>query len=300
MNASSYLVATIAAIVAVALTGSQVLTRQALGALEARVDALSAAESELEPPPGPPPRVTELEAAVDELRGRLSLVESARRSSPAQVRAALTATDELSPTAEEAAQARASDAAEGRELEQLLAELASSNWDYSRSEDMERFLKLARQSDLIDERIAELKARVAADPGDVAARMQLADFYTGKLMTVTGPEQGLWGSKAEEQWKQVVALDDGHWRAHSSLGTNYSYYPSVMGKSGDAIHHLERARDIQRYGAPESKHVDTYLFLSRLHQRAGQSEEARAVLEEGLGRHPGDETLAQALEELGG
>jgi tetratricopeptide (TPR) repeat protein len=137
------------------------------------------------------------------------------------------------------------------------------------------------------------------NPDDATARMLLADHYVGKLMTVSGPEQGLWGGRAEAQWQSVVDLDDGHWRAHASLGVNYSYYPEVMGKRSDALRHLERALEIQRTSAPEPGHVQTYVYLARLRAQAGEAARAREILNEGLARHPGDATLVSALAELG-
>ena len=128
--------------------------------------------------------------------------------------------------------------------------------------------------------------------------MKLADTYVAKLMTVAGPEQGLWGGRAEEQWGRVVVLDDGNWGAHSALGTNYSYYPEVMGKGLDAIRHLERAREIQRDLAPLPEHVQTYLFLARLYAREEKKDESRAVLMEGLEFHYANQDLSSALSRL--
>ena len=74
----------------------------------------------------------------------------------------------------------------------------------------------------------------------------------------------------------------------------------MLGKTDDAIHHLQRTMDIQEFAAPEPRHVQTYLFLSRLHQRKGEHDEARRVLEEGLRRHPGDTGLEAARAKLDG
>lgn len=117
-------------------------------------------------------------------------------------------------------------------------------------------------------------------------------------MSVSGPEQGLWGGRAEEQWLAAVDLDDAHWAAHSSLGTTYSYYPEVMGKTGDAIRHLERAREIQRTLQPAPEHVQTYLFLAQMYKGDGSVDAARDVLIEGLQHHPGDPALDAALGEV--
>jgi tetratricopeptide (TPR) repeat protein len=185
------------------------------------------------------------------------------------------------------------------EIEALLDGIVQRGWSFDgESGGMERYLELARDQGLIDELIAHREAGVDADPADTDARMALADSYVGKIMTLAGPEQGLWGAKAESQWKEVVALDEGHWGAHSSLGTNYAFYPDVMGKTDDAIHHLEAAREIQSWGESRPEHVATYLSLSRMYLRDGHRDEARAALEDGLLRHGGDESLMKALDRL--
>ncbi len=290
------------ALLAVSFAGYRVhaADRRALDELRGRLAELDARRSE--PPAdngGFEARVAELELSQTDLLARLQRFESGLSRTPVAAREEAPPVD-AAPAAEAAA-APAAVAAKRRELEELLGRLVRANWDFSGSGgDLERFLELARESGLLDERIAELEAVVAAAPGDVEARMELADHYVGRLMLASGPEQGLWGGRAEEQWQAVAELDDGHWRAHSQLGTNYSYYPSVMGKTDDAIRHLERALQIQRAAAASQEHVQTYLYLSRLYLRSAKRDEARALLEEGLRRHPGDARLEEALAELQG
>ncbi len=273
--------------------------RRALDELRARLVELDARRTEPQPVPTAPPRTEEIEAALSELRARLERLESGLARTPVEAREEAPPAEVAPPV--EASASPAAVAAKRRELDELLGRLVRANWDFSGAgEDLERFLALARESGLLDERIAELETAVAASPGDVEARMELADHYVGRLMLASGPEQGLWGGRAEEQWQAVAELDDGHWRAHSQLGTNYSYYPSVMGKTDDAIRHLERALEIQRVGTAAAEHVQTYLYLSRLYLRTAKRDEARALLEVGLRRHPGHPQLEEALAELEG
>jgi tetratricopeptide (TPR) repeat protein len=187
------------------------------------------------------------------------------------------------------------------ELESVLAEVLAPSFDWSgSSEALERFYELARDSDLIGERIAELEHAVAADPGDLALRMELADFYVARLLTLQGPEQGVWGGRAEEQWRAVIDRDAEHWEARFRLGNDYAFYPDVMGKTDDAIALLSEARAIQERSAPLPEHVQTYLSLARMHQRKGELEQARAVLRAGLRLHPDDARLEAALSGAGG
>ena len=195
--------------------------------------------------------------------------------------------------------AEAADGAEGatrEELDALLESILGTDYNLQGPpEDIERFFAIARSTDLIDERIEELEELVAARPGDVDGRMRLADSYIAKLMTLSGPEQGLWGGRAEAQWREVTERDPDHWRAAFSLGNNYAYYPDVMNKTADSIRYLEQARAIQERSEPAPEHVRTYVSLSQMHLRGGDTDEARAVLEAGLRFHPGNEVLLGAL-----
>ena len=273
--------------------------REALAALVDRVDRL--AESAEEPREAPP--LQGLERELSALGARLERLEQAR-SGPARDGRQEVPGAEPGPSAP-AASAPESDAPETAdpamraELDELVSAIARRGWDMgSGGDDFQRFLELARGTGLLDERLAELEEAVALAPHDVDARMDLADSYLAKLMTVSGPEQGLWGGRAEEQWQAVADLDDGHWRAHHSLGTNYSFYPEVLGKGPDAIRHLERTRELQRDLAPAPEHVSTYLYLARIYGRAGEVERAREVLEEGAQLHPTDTELQDALAAL--
>ena len=278
-------------------------TRAALDAFEARLAGLEAERARAR---GPSEGEARLERALAELGERLGRVEtglseSRARRVPVEAQpepAVVGAVVEAGAPAAEPSQAI--DATARREFEELLA-LFGTDYDFDGTpEQMQRFYELARKG-LLDRSIAELEAQVAADPGDLGARMQLADLYVAKIMTLPhGPEQGLWGDRAENQWRAVAERDPEHWGANFSLGHNFAFYPDVMGKTRDAIHYLEEARRIQENGSPEDEQVRVYLALSRLYSRQGDEDRARDVLEAGLRRHPSNAELLGALEDIDG
>ena len=237
-------------------------------------------------------RVARLESAP-----RRTVVAAAARAEPEPARSEPSG----EPDVDDARAAEASESDQAAELAALMAELLGPSYDWKGStEELERFYELARGTDLIAERIEELEAAVDSNPADVERRMELADYYVAKLMTVQGAEQGLWGAKAEEQWREVAARDEDHWGANFSLGNNYAFYPDVMGKTDEAISFLERALEIQERSAQDDDHVRTYLSLARMYQRKGEKERAREVLEAGLLVHAPNPELEAALASLGG
>ena len=245
-----------------------------------------------------PPSQAELAA----LEARVADLERSPQRSPAPAAIPVAAAAPLAAASATDAERGGPSPAERAELEDLLERLIGADYDlHGSDEDIQRFFELARGSEALAGIVAELEGRVGAHPGDLEARMELADAYVAKILTMAhGPEQGVWGAKAEEQWREVTAQDPEHWGAHFALGNNFSYYPDVMGKTGEAIRYLEQARAIQERGAPLVEHVQTYLSLARLYVRDGARDEALAVLEAGLASHPGNAALLAELERLEG
>lgn len=227
------------------------------------------------------------DASIEELArgGRASERELATR----RVQAPAESTPSPSPVSPASPNAEA-------ELASLLPRVLGAGRDEASLEEQERFWRLAREGTWVDERLAELRARVDSDPQDMDARLELAQTYVAKLLTVpAGPERGVWGTRAEEQWQAVVDVDPRNWDATFSLGENWSYYPAFLGKADVALETLERARELQEASAQQPRQAETYALLARLHGQQGDSDAARAALEAGLAHHPDDVQLGQAL-----
>lgn len=166
-------------------------------------------------------------------------------------------------------------------------------------EEQTRFWEMARSSGHLARIIESLEDRIADDPKDAAARMQLADAYVAKLLTVpAGPERGVWGMKAEAQWKAVAERDPNHWESQYRLGENWSHYPDFMNKTADAIGAFERARTIFEASPPDPRQAGAYVQLARLYLKQGNTDLARQVLGAGTARFPGDEAIRDALRTL--
>ena len=129
-----------------------------------------------------------------------------------------------------------------------------------------RFWKAARTTGLVDDAIEALEARVGVDGRDQEGRMQLADAYVAKLLTVpAGPERGIWGMKAEKQWQSVVDQDPDHWEAQYTLAFNYSMYPDFVSKTEEAIAGFQAVLEIQQRTAPQEQYSQSYVHLARLY-----------------------------------
>ena len=186
------------------------------------------------------------------------------------------------------------------EFRSLMAGLVRMTQEGSVSvEDQERFWEAARTTTMVDDAIEHLEAQVAEYPGDQAARMDLADAYVAKLLTVpTGPERGVWGSKAEGQWQALLEQNPDHWEAQYVLAYDYSMYPDFVNRTDEAISGFESALRIQERLQPQPEHAMTYVQLARMYTKIGNVEKARQALELGQSRHPRHEGIADALKSL--
>jgi tetratricopeptide (TPR) repeat protein len=210
--------------------------------------------------------------------------------------------DAPAPAAEDAAATRSAAQApmSADEFRGLLAAVLREEVVGSASaEDQARFWKAARESNLVTTVIGELEGRVANTPDDLAARMQLADAYVAKITTMPGgPEQGVWGTKAEQQWQAVIDRDPDHWEAQFALAYNFTWYPTAMGKAADAVRGFEECLRIQEHSPAEARHVATYRNLGRLYEQQQQRDRAVRVLQQGLARHPGEPGLTADLQRM--
>ncbi|MEM7204487.1 MAG: tetratricopeptide repeat protein [Planctomycetota bacterium] len=242
-----------------------------------------------------------LQDAYRALERRVAGLEEARARRPVAAAASSGATQpaaaSVPPAASQDDESAGSGAVTADEFRGLMAKVLRSSLDGTATEaEQERFWLAARTTDLVDASIDALEQSLAADPRQEETRMELADAYVAKLLTVpAGPERGLWGSKAEAQWQAVATANPDHWDAHYTLAYNYSMYPDFMNKTDEAVAAFETVVAIQQRTAIAPEHARTYVQLARLHTKQGQPNKARAVLEQGQVRHPGDSGIEAAL-----
>jgi tetratricopeptide (TPR) repeat protein len=257
-----------------------------------------------EPPADPAVRhdLYSLQRCVDHLLTRLENLEQPRRISGPTSVAAGSAVAATAAT-DSALQATPTDSVPETTVDEfaaLLAEVLGSDYSmHGTSEQQERFWELARTSKALPAMIDSLLAGIEANPGNLEARLQLADAYIAKLLTVPiGPERGVWGERAETQWKEVLDRNPQNLAAQSKIAVSLSYYPEFLHRTDDAIAALERARELQRGRNPEPDHEETYVRLAEMYVRKKQPQQAKQTLEEGLRRHPESSKLQQALTAL--
>ena len=165
------------------------------------------------------------------------------------------------------------------------------------ADEQKRFWDLARNTGVVDERLRLEEAAVRVAPTDIPAKLDLAQTYIAKLFTVPpGPEMGVWGAKAETQWKDSLRLDDRNWEARFRLADSYLHYPEFLNKTPDSIREFETLRRQQEASSQEPRFSQTYVKLSLLYRRQGDPQKAREVLDAGALRFPADEEIRKSLD----
>jgi len=165
----------------------------------------------------------------------------------------------------------------------------------------QRLWKELFEAGLGDQVLAELEALAERDPNNPNARCDLAQAYLQKLFNVPmGPEQGLWGTKADKAFDAALALDENHWEARFGKAVALSNWPAFLGKQPEAIKHFEVLIQQQSRQASQPHFVNTHLILGNMYMQAGQKDKALATWQQGAAQFPSNESLRKQIELAGG
>jgi tetratricopeptide (TPR) repeat protein len=230
-------------------------------------------------------RQDELARALDELR---VAVRSSRTEAPRSAPAAERPVE--APLLAAVTPAKSARAAEAGALtvESALARLLEPGID---EEAHQALWREAREAGLLDELVAAFEERAAAAPGDPEKQLELGNAYLQKTFEVgSGPEAGIWATKADQAFDAALAIDDNHWEARFSKAVSLSFWPPVVGKQGQAIQHFELLVQ-QQAGSNEPQYAQTHLLLGNLYQQTGRPEQALAAWQAGLKIFPEDPQL---------
>jgi hypothetical protein len=184
-----------------------------------------------------------------------------------------------------------STASDAVRLKQLMNRVFSGQ---ATEEEALAFFEQMRNSEVINEIIAEQERKTPLESDDIPAHMNMAQLYVAKLYSSSvGPEMGFWAGKAEQRWRQVLELDPGHLDAQYQLAFSLSQYPDFLNRTGEAIREYEKVVELQRNLEPQPHQARAYLELFRLYQKRGDQANAYDAIREGLERFPDNEQLIE-------
>jgi vitamin B12 transporter len=95
--------------------------------------------------------------------------------------------------------------------------------------------------------------------------------------------------------EQALALEPTSWETRFRLAMNHFHSPPFMGRTGEAVRHLETLLAQQGDRADVPSFAGTYLYLGDLYKRTGREDDARRTWEKGHRLFPQNPSLAARL-----
>ena len=137
-----------------------------------------------------------------------------------------------------------------------------------------------------------LREWMQAEPRGVEPRIRLANLRTGcEIPFADMMGKGALIAQANTLLEEALQIDSTHWEARFTLAMHHFHTPEFLGRTPDAIRHLEIL--LRQQGAGTQPHfANTYLYLGDLYRRAGRAPEAMEVWRRGAALFPQHAELA--------
>lgn len=156
--------------------------------------------------------------------------------------------------------------------------------------------KQLRDGGKLDQAITELEQRVAADPRSAENAAALGKAYLQKCGTLHDVrEQGILAMQADKVFDTALSLDPSNWDARFTKAVARSYWPAALNKGDEVIQHFQTLIEQQEAQTPQPQFGGTYTWLGDQYQKAGRTDDARAVWQRGAALFPEDEKLRARL-----
>jgi len=178
-------------------------------------------------------------------------------------------------------------------LDQTVDTLVSAQASYAQKQEA---WKQLRQAGKLDQAIAELEQRMAANPRAAEYPATLGQAYLQKCAAIQDVrEQGILAMQADKVFDAALALDPANWEARFTKAVALSYWPPAMNKGDEVIQHFQTLIQQQETLPQQPQFAQPYAWLGDQYQKAGRTDEARLVWQRGATLFPNDEKLQAKL-----
>jgi tetratricopeptide (TPR) repeat protein len=152
----------------------------------------------------------------------------------------------------------------------------------------------------IQQATALLREWMQAEPRGVEARVRMANVRARCEIPFTDMmSAGALIGQANALLEEALAIDSTHWEARFTLAMHHFHTPEFLGRTPDAIRHLEIV--LRQQGDRAEPHfAETYLFLGDAYHRTGRADEAKALWRRGATLFPADPRFTARLGAGGG
>jgi tetratricopeptide (TPR) repeat protein len=156
--------------------------------------------------------------------------------------------------------------------------------------------KQLKDSGRLVDAAAELEQRMAADPKNAVYPAALGQAYLNLCATSTDVrQQAIWAMKADEDFETALNLDPSNWDARFTKAVGMSYWPDNLNKGGEVIQQFNTLIEQQEQQSPQPQFAQTYAWLGKQYQKAGQMAAAQQIWQRGTALYPDNQSLQELL-----
>jgi hypothetical protein len=166
--------------------------------------------------------------------------------------------------------------------------------------DKQALWKKIKDEGNLDQVMAELKQRAAANPNDseIPATLGQAELQKAGVISQNGGsinEMGILGMQADQNFDAALKLDPANWEAQFFKAAAMSYWPLELNKGEEVVQRLSSLIDQQDKMAVQPEFAQAYAVLGTQYQKMGQPDKAEATWQLGAQKFPSDSTLQAKL-----
>lgn len=166
-------------------------------------------------------------------------------------------------------------------------------------EEAQELLRLSRDEGLMKLVVTDLEARIAENPDDLEARLQLVDVQSARVHSAESiVERAALRDGVRTQLGEVLKRDPDNWDARYISAVGISHSQRTPQGRAKAIGAFESLIKLQQGQPAEPRFAKTYGQLAGMHLQEKDVAKARAAVTAGLARYPDSEELRKMLEAL--
>jgi tetratricopeptide (TPR) repeat protein len=156
--------------------------------------------------------------------------------------------------------------------------------------------KELKDSGRLADAAADLAQRMANDPKNAVYPATLGEAYLKLCATTTDVrQQAIWAMTADTDFETALNLDPSNWEARFTKTVAMTYWPDNMNKGGEVVQQFNMLIGQQEQQDPQPQFAQTYEWLGKQYQKAGQADAAQQVWQRGASLYPNDPSLQNSL-----
>lgn len=180
----------------------------------------------------------------------------------------------------------------------LIDKLLSTNLSGA---DKHNLFEQLRKNNQLDQAIAALQQREAADPNNPEIPTTIGEAQLNKLRALhdsgdtDNTDLGILAMQADQNFNAALKLDPNNYEAQLVKNISMSYWPADPTRDAQVVQTLSGLIDQQESMPASQDYAQTYLYLGNEYQKIGQPDKALATWQLGLQKYPNNTALQQKI-----